>query len=87
MWSGGLHIVKTGGTILTGYGGGGGRVPMGRRRGKMSGDHERQNKQTEEVARQLGLSKGQQRELHDLVHNQGMGFQEILEFAQQWFKK
>lgn len=53
----------------------------------MSGDHERQNKQTEEVARQLGLSKGQQRELHDLVHNQGMGFQEILEFAQQWFKK
>lgn len=85
--SGALYIIKAGGTILTGYGSGGGRVPMGRRRGKMPGDHERQNKQTEEVARQLGLSKDQQRELHVLIHNQGMGFREILEFAQQWFGK
>ena len=47
----------------------------------------RQNKQSEEVARQLGLTKDQQQELHRLIGGGGMGFQEVLQFAREWFKK
>lgn len=84
--SGCLYIVKTGGTILTGYGGGGGRVPMGRRRGNMPGDHRRQNKQFDDVVRKLGLNREQAQELHREIGGEGMGYQEMLEFAMQWFE-
>lgn len=83
--AGSLYVVKFGGLILSGYGGG--RVPMGRRRGNMPGDHERQNKQSDDVVRDLGLNKDQAQELHRLIGGEGMGYQEILEFARQWFGK
>lgn len=85
--SGGFYIIKTGGMILTGYGGGGRRVPMGRRKGKMPGDHERQNKQFEKVVTKLRLSQKQAEELHHEITGAGMGYHEMLEFAQQWFGK
>lgn len=83
----GIRIVKAG-TVICGYGsGGGGRTSMGRSRGKTPRNNQKQNGQTDAVAQKLGLTKDQQRELHDLVHGQGWGYQEILEFARQWFQK
>lgn len=46
-----------------------------------------QNSQTNDIARKLNLTPKQQRELHDLIHGQNMGYLEILEFAIEWFKK
>lgn len=53
----------------------------------MPGDHERQNKQADDVVRDLGLNKDQAQELHRLIGGEGMGYQEILKFARQWFGK
>jgi hypothetical protein len=46
-----------------------------------------QNKQTTSIAKKLNLSPKQQRELHDLIHGQNWGYQEIFEFAKSWFDK
>ena len=46
-----------------------------------------QNKQTGSIAKKLKLSPKQQRELHDLIHGQNWGYQEILDFAKSWFNK
>ena len=46
-----------------------------------------QNKQANSVRKKLKLSPKQQRELHDLIHGQNWGYQEILENAKEWFNK
>ncbi len=46
-----------------------------------------QNKQTDSIIKKLKLTPKQQRELHDLIHGQNWGYQEILDFAKSWFNK
>lgn len=46
-----------------------------------------QNKQANSVSKKLKLSPKKQRELHDLIHGQNWGYQEILENAKEWFNK
>ena len=46
-----------------------------------------QNKQTDSISKKLKLSPKQQRELHDLIHGENMGYQEIYELAKDWFGK
>lgn len=74
-----------------GAGGGGFRGTRGgksrRQHGKTPMNNQAQNRQTDAVAKQLKLTPKQVRELHDLVHNQGWGYKEILDFAKDWFAK
>ena len=44
-----------------------------------------QNAQTDAVAKELGLTPKQARQLHDAVGKQGYGYQEILELAKEMF--
>ncbi len=46
-----------------------------------------QNKQTDDISKRLKLTPKQQRELHDIIHGQNWGYQEILKFAKEWFDK
>jgi len=72
-----------------GNGGGGFRSnrQLGRRQhGNTPMNNQRQNEQTEAISRRLGLNKDQQRELHDMVTGQGLGFQEILQLAIDLFR-
>lgn len=71
-----------------GAGGGGFRGTRGgkpRQHGKTPMNNQAQNKQTNDVARQLKLTPKQARELHDTVTGQGYGYQEILELAKDMF--
>lgn len=63
-------------------GGGSGKQRRGTPR-----NNQAQNSQTNDIARRLKLSPKQQRELHDLIHGQNMGYQEILQFAREWFQR
>ena len=46
-----------------------------------------QNRQTSDIAKRLKLTPKQQRELHDLIHGENLGYQEILDLAKNWFNK
>lgn len=46
-------------------------------------NNQRQNEQTNAIAREVGLSDRQARQLHDVASRQGWGFQRILEEAQR----
>ena len=46
-----------------------------------------QNRQTNDIGKRLKLTPKQQRELHDAIHGLNMGYQEILDFAKDWFGK
>lgn len=85
----GVYVKKVSGcTIITGYGGGGGGSSrMGRSRGNTPRSNQAQNKQFRDLAKKLGLTKDQQRQLHDAISHQGMSYQEILNFAQDIFGK
>ena len=77
-------------TSFFGGGGGGGGFRSGRRLGRRQHgetpmNNKKQNEQTNAVARQLGLTTAQKNELHALVHNQGWGFQRILQEARIHF--
>lgn len=50
-------------------------------------NNQAQNRQTTAIASRLRLTPDEQRELHNLIHGQNMGYQEILEFAKEWFNK
>lgn len=85
-----ISIVKTTGYILGGYGSGGGgsgRQDMGRIYGQAPKNNQRQNDQVRSVASILKLNKKQRQELHRLISHEGMSYQELLEFARQWFNK
>lgn len=79
------YVNKICGYIVTNGFGGGGRSRMGRIHGKTPRDHEKQNKEFEEVSRQLKLSKKQQEELHREIGKQGYDFKELLEIAREMF--
>lgn len=84
--SAGYYVVKTGGCVLlAGYGGGGGGGRGKQRRGTPR-NNQAQNSQTDDIARRLRLSPKQRAELHRLIHGMDMGYQEILEFAREWFQ-
>ena len=74
-----------------GFGGGGFRGTRGGKSSKQQRgtprNNQAQNRQTNDIAHKLKLSPKQQRELHDLIHGQNMGYQEILEYAKEWFKR
>ena len=70
-----------------GAGGRGTFKRSGVQRGNAPRSNQKQNEQTSAVARQLGLTKKQQEELHRLISKEGMSYQEILDFAKEWFNK
>lgn len=61
--------------------------PMGHRNGNTPGNNQAQNKQFRNIAKKLGLSKDEQRMLHDYISHQGLGYQELLELAKELFNK
>ena len=62
----------------------GGRTKVGKGKGNMPGDHKKQNKQFEDATR--GLTKDQQRILHDRISGKGLGYHEILEERNKLFR-
>ena len=80
-----LNLIFFGGG--TGGGGGfrGGRH-LGRRQKKNTPmNNQEQNKQFKAVVKELGLDKGQKRQLHDEISGQGFGYREILDTARDMF--
>ena len=69
-----------------GRGGGNGKFPSKQKCGTPR-NNKAQNRQTKDISRKLNLTPKQQRELHDLIHGQNWGYQDILEFASEWFNK
>lgn len=70
--------------------GGGGRfrgTKGGRQNHGTPRNNRAQNEQTNSIARILKLTHKQREELHRLVHGMNMGYQEMLEYAREWFKK
>lgn len=83
-------MVKSNGYVISaGFGGGGagGRSRIGRSRGNTPRNNQTQNKQFRDISKKLGLSKQQQRVLHEAISHEGMGYQELLQFAQELFGK
>ena len=60
---------------------------MGKAKGNMTGNRNIQQKQFDSVVKKLGLSKQQAQQLHNSIHNQGYGYQEILKEAKYLFNK
>ena len=46
-----------------------------------------QNRQIDSIAKRLKLTAKERRELHELIHKQNLGYQEILELSKDWFSK
>jgi len=63
------------------------REKVGNQKGNAPRDNQKQNEQTDKVAKELGLTKQQQQELHREIGNQGLGYKEILERAKELFGK
>ncbi len=66
---------------------GGGKQKMGHAKRNMPGDHDRQNKQVESLAKKHNLDKDEKRILHDEISNQGFGYHEIEELIHDIFGK
>lgn len=64
-----------------------GKQKMGRAIGKMSGNHNVQNKQIRDLARKHKLNNKEIEELHELIHGEGYGYHEIEELIVIFFKK
>lgn len=59
---------------------------MGRQNGNTPRNNQSQNEQFEAVLNVLNINdKKRRRQLHDAISHQGMGFQEMLEFAKGFF--
>ena len=58
---------------------------IGKQYGNTPRNNQAQNKQFDAVAKKLHLDKHQRRELHDAIGKQGLGYQELLTFAKQFF--
>ncbi len=65
----------------------GGKQKMGHSLGKMTRDHDRQNKQVRSLAKKYKLTKKEERTLHDEISHQGLGYHEIEEFIHDFFGK
>ena len=82
----GDYLVKTFGYVISaGMGGGGGRYRMGRSHGNTPRDNKRQNDQFKAVCDKLKLTPKKRNELHHIISHEGMGYQELLAFARDWF--
>jgi len=74
-------------------GSGGGRFPgngpgnrPGRRTRNRPNNNQRQNEQFRAVARELGLTKDQQRQFHNFISGQhDLGFRDLLQLARDFF--
>lgn len=60
---------------------------VGKQHGNAPRNNHKQNEQTDSIARDLGLTPEQARELHDYISGQGYSYQEILDVAQELFNK
>ena len=65
----------------------GGKQKMGHSLGKMTRDHDRQNKQVRSLAKKYKLSEKETDVLHDEISHQGFGYHEIEEFIHDFFGK
>ena len=65
----------------------GGKQKMGHSLGKMTRDHDRQNKQVRSLAKKYKLSEKETEVLHDEISHQGFGYHEIEEFIHDFFGK
>lgn len=50
-------------------------------------DNKKQNRQIKELRKIYNISNDKRRELHDLAHKENMGFRELLDHADDWYKK
>jgi len=64
----------------------GGRSNMGRIKGNMPGNNQVQNKQVRDLVNKHKLTKDQQRQLHDMISGEGLGFHEIEEVIINFIK-
>jgi len=64
-----------------------GKQKMGRAIGKMSGNHDVQNKQIRDLARKHKLNNNEIEELHELIHGEGYNYHEIEELIINFFNK
>lgn len=64
-----------------------GKQKMGRAIGKMSGNHDVQNKQIRDLARKHKLNNNEIEELHELIHEEGYNYHEIEELIINFFNK
>jgi hypothetical protein len=60
---------------------------MGKAKGNMTGNRNVQQKQFDSVVKELKLTKTQADQLHQAIHGQGYGYQEILQEAKHLFNK
>jgi hypothetical protein len=51
----------------------------------LAGDNQRENKQVRDIVVELGLTRAQQRQLHDAITGQGYNYQEIRVLAIEMF--
>lgn len=65
----------------------GGKVFPNKQKRGMPRNNKAQNRQTNDIGQRLNLTPKQRRELHDLIHGQNWGYQDILNFAKEWFNK
>jgi len=69
------------------YYGEGSTERVGKQKGNAPRDNQKQNEQTDKVAKELGLTKEQSRQLHDYITGQGYSYKEILDIAKDLFVK
>ena len=60
---------------------GGGQDTGLKQNGRTPENNQAQNRQVDSIAKKLGLSKSQRRELHDRITHQGLGYDDIFEEA------
>ncbi|MDF2588010.1 MAG: hypothetical protein K0S41_1851 [Anaerocolumna sp.] len=60
---------------------------VGKQKGNAPRDNQKQNEQTDKIAKELGLTKEQSRQLHDYITGQGYSYNEILDIAKDLFGK
>ena len=60
---------------------------MGRPKGKMSGNHDVQNKQIDNLVVKYKLNKAERKTLHQLVGGEGYSYTEIEQLIKEYFKK
>lgn len=67
--------------------GGSNKEKMGTTKGNMSGNHDVQNKQIDNLCTKYKLDKTQRRAVHDLIGGQGYGYHEIEQLIKDYFNK
>lgn len=84
MASGAGHVVS-GAQAMFAKGAGSDGTSYDKQKNTTPANNQAQNKQIDDISKQLRLTKGQRRELHDYISKQGYSYQEILEIARDMF--